>query len=337
MRSGELGKVTFVRTWNYGNMPQEGIGNPPDDAPPAGLDWDMWLGPGAQAAVQRESLRRRSESVLHFRWFWDYAGGMMTDWGVHLLDIVQMAFNEVDADGRSPRSAASSVCKDNRETPDTLQVTYEYPNGFIATYENREANAQSMFKQGYGILFHGTEGHAVRRPRRLPAGSGERTRSLEAVEVKSSNNAQHGALGEFPRVREDAQAADQRYRDRPPLHHHRLLGNVAFAASCASIGTRSTRPRAARSAASAETRVPQTMEIRSVMTRRISACACLLSPVRSSAQPRKTVFLITDAEGVAGVCRQDQTDPKDHGDAPAPHRRNQRRGRRPLSMAAPTT
>jgi hypothetical protein len=47
--------------------------------------------------------------------------------------------------------------KDNRETPDTLQVTYEYP-GFIATYENRNSNAQSMFQKGGGILFHGAKG-----------------------------------------------------------------------------------------------------------------------------------------------------------------------------------
>ena len=94
--SGELGEVTFVRTWNYGNAPQEGIGNPPDAEPPPGLDWDMWLGPAPEASLQRESLRRRSRRRLfsHFRWFWDYAGGMMTDWGVHWLDIVQMAFNE---------------------------------------------------------------------------------------------------------------------------------------------------------------------------------------------------------------------------------------------------
>ena len=43
--SGKLGKVTFVRTWNYGHQGQQGIGNPPDSDPPAGLDWDMWLGP----------------------------------------------------------------------------------------------------------------------------------------------------------------------------------------------------------------------------------------------------------------------------------------------------
>ena len=45
VRQGLLGKVTFVRTWNYSNAFPDGIGNPPDSDPPAGLDWDMWLGP----------------------------------------------------------------------------------------------------------------------------------------------------------------------------------------------------------------------------------------------------------------------------------------------------
>ena len=67
----------------------------------------------------------------------------MTDWGVHLLDIVQAAFNE-----EQPKYVTASGGKwyltDNRETPDTLKVTYEYPSGWIATYENRNNNGQSI-------------------------------------------------------------------------------------------------------------------------------------------------------------------------------------------------
>src|SRR5882724_5604101 len=116
-----------------------------------------------------------------------YAGGMMTDWGIHLLDIVQMAFQETE-----PAAVAGFGGKlylqDNRETPDTLQVTYEYPNGMIATYENRETNAQSMFKHGYGILFHGTEGTLFvdRAGYQLVP---EKDSSLQAVEARSSNDA----------------------------------------------------------------------------------------------------------------------------------------------------
>ncbi len=155
VRSGELGKVTFVRTWNYEHSVPEGIGNPPDSDPPKGLDWDVWLGPAPNRAFNpnRFGVDPLDRYFSRFRWFWDYAGGMMTDWGVHLLDIVQWAFNEA-----MPKSITASgqkfYLKDNRETPDTLQVTYEYPD-FIAVYENREGNAQSMFDRGYGIVFHG--------------------------------------------------------------------------------------------------------------------------------------------------------------------------------------
>ncbi len=156
VRAGELGDITFVRTWNYGNAVPEGIGKPPDQAPPNDLNWDMWLGPAPERPFNPNRFGVDPKAYSHFRWFWDYAGGMMTDWGVHWLDIVQMAFaeampTEVTAMG------GNFYLRDNRETPDTLQVTYEYP-GFLAVYENRSANAQSMFDKSGGILFHGTRG-----------------------------------------------------------------------------------------------------------------------------------------------------------------------------------
>lgn len=111
--------------------------------------------------------------------------------GVHWLDIVQMAFDEA-----MPRTIASLGGKlwftDNRETPDTLQVTYEYP-GFIAAYENRNANGQSTFNKGGGILFHGSaatlyvgrEGYRV-----IPEGKGGRHTDVKST---SSGNANHWA------------------------------------------------------------------------------------------------------------------------------------------------
>jgi predicted dehydrogenase len=185
VRSGELGKVTFVRTWNYGNMKEEGIGNPPDGAPAPGLDWEMWLGPAPEHAFNANRFGVDPKAFSHFRWFWDYAGGMMTDWGIHLLDIVQMAFDEA-APTAITALGGKYFIKDNRDTPDTLQVTYEYP-GFIATYENRLGNANSMFNQGYGILFHGSKGTLFVDRSRYEIYP-EKGSNLEAVEVKSSNN-----------------------------------------------------------------------------------------------------------------------------------------------------
>ena len=150
VRDGKLGKVARVHCWNYGNASPAGIGNPPDSAPPAGLDWDMYLGPAPKVPFNPNRF------TWNFRWFWDYAGGMMTDWGVHLIDIAQWA---MDAPSPSAVSASGGKfhLKDNRETPDTILAVYEYP-GFVMTYENRSGNAYVPDGRGYGILFYGSDG-----------------------------------------------------------------------------------------------------------------------------------------------------------------------------------
>jgi predicted dehydrogenase len=163
VKSGQLGKITMAHTWNYGHDVPEGMGNPPDSEAPSNLNWDLWLGPAEKRPYNANRFGYDVEQPEHprwfsnFRWFWDYAGGMMTDWGVHLLDIVQGGMNE-----EQPKYISASGGKwyltDNRETPDTLKVTYEYESGWIATYENRNNNGQSMFKKPYGILFYGTNG-----------------------------------------------------------------------------------------------------------------------------------------------------------------------------------
>jgi predicted dehydrogenase len=224
--SGKLGKVAFVRTWNYGHQTREGIGKPPDTAPPAGLDWNMWLGPAPMRTFNRNRFGVDPKKYSFFRYFWDYAGGMMTDWGIHLLDIVQMAFNETE-----PATIAALGGKyyleDNRETPDTLEVTYEYSSGMIVTYETRETNAQSMFHHGYGILFHGTEGTLFvdRAGYQLVP---EKDSPLEAVEEQKSNDALDAHWQNFF----DCIKTRKRPVSDIEIGHHStataILGNVAY-------------------------------------------------------------------------------------------------------------
>ena len=262
VRSGKLGKVTFVRTWNYSN--EEGIGNPPDGAPVAGLDWEMWLGPAPEHAFNANRFGVDPNAFSHFRWFWDYAGGMMTDWGIHLLDIVQMAFDEA-APTAITALGEKLFIKDNRDTPDTLQVTYEYP-GFIATYENRLGNANSMFKQGYGILFHGSKGTMFVDRSRYDVYPEKGLFALGSNHREEQQQRQHGALGELPRLREDAPEADQRYRDRASLHHDRAAGQRGAAQQAAHrLGSESGNHRAGRCAPISSSRIPLPMETGSLM------------------------------------------------------------------------
>ena len=127
---------------------------PPDSEPPAGLDWDMWLGPAPKVPFNANRFGV-GDHWSTFRHFWDYSNGMLGDWAVHLVDIVQWA---LDTPGPQAVTGVGQkfAVKDNADTPDTLQATFEYP-GFVCTYENRQANGNSMFGKGYGIEFHGTE------------------------------------------------------------------------------------------------------------------------------------------------------------------------------------
>jgi predicted dehydrogenase len=155
IQDGFLGKVTFVRTWNYANTAPDGIGNPPDSEPPAGLDWDMWLGPAPKVPFNANRFGV-GDRWSTFRYFYDYANGWLGDWAVHLVDIVHWAL-QVPGPQSVTASGRKFVMKDNAETPDTLQATFEYP-GFVLTYENRQANANPLFGRSHGIEFHGTEG-----------------------------------------------------------------------------------------------------------------------------------------------------------------------------------
>jgi predicted dehydrogenase len=150
VKSGELGKVFWVQTWNFENISPEGIGRPADTNPPPHVDYDRWLGPAPSRAFNPNRFH------LLFRWFFDYAGGMMSDWGVHLNDIVLWAL-----DAKAPQAVTATggivTTDDNRDTPDTLQVVYEFP-GCTLTYSMRKGNGLALNGHDYGILFCGTDG-----------------------------------------------------------------------------------------------------------------------------------------------------------------------------------
>ena len=153
VRNGRLGKVHTVRLVHAPNRthPCE----PPQPVPP-NLDWDMWLGPAPARPFNINRFGVVDDGRWSsFRWFWDYAGGMMTDWGTHLIDIVLWAMKV-----KGPEAVSTAGDKfallDNRDTPDTMVATFQFP-GFICTYENRKAARHSKDGRGYGIIFHGTD------------------------------------------------------------------------------------------------------------------------------------------------------------------------------------
>ena len=114
--------------WIYNNQPQKGIGNPPDATAPAGLDWDLWLGPAPERQFNPNRFGVYPHAYSYFRYFWDYAGGQITDSGIHMIDILQMAFGD-PMPTRGSALGGKYWFQDDSETPDTMQATFEYPFG----------------------------------------------------------------------------------------------------------------------------------------------------------------------------------------------------------------
>ncbi|MCP5524477.1 MAG: Gfo/Idh/MocA family oxidoreductase [Verrucomicrobiales bacterium] len=152
VQSGKLGKVGLVRGWAYLDWVGS-IGNPPDADPPEGVDYDRWLGPAPARPFNPNRFH------FNFRWFWDYAGGLMTDWGVHLINVLLWAMGP-----EPPRAVMSSggkyVLDDNSETPDTQITVYEFPS-YTLMWEHKVGVHLGPYGREWSILFTGTEGTLI--------------------------------------------------------------------------------------------------------------------------------------------------------------------------------
>ncbi len=133
VQSGEIGDIYYVRIWNSSN------GTPPvppvpDSEPPAGLDWDFFVGPAPKAPFNQRRLSYRSWS--------DYASGYITDFGNHRIDSFYQIMNcswplTISGTGRR-------MIKENYgDIYDVQNVVYEYP-GFVMTYTADWTNSFGM-------------------------------------------------------------------------------------------------------------------------------------------------------------------------------------------------
>jgi predicted dehydrogenase len=151
VRSGAIGKVTVVRSFHIQNEWPKGIDAPPDEPPPADLDWEAWLGPAPKRAYNR------NRAFYRFRWFYDYSGGQLTNFGVHYMDVVHRALGH-DAPLAVTAMGGRFAIEDNREIPDTLEVLWLYPGGTLVTFSQYNASAAPAGLKGAEIEFRGTKG-----------------------------------------------------------------------------------------------------------------------------------------------------------------------------------
>ncbi len=151
--SGKLGKIRLVKVWAYQGW-YGWVDEKPDIDTPKGIDYNMWLGPSP--------MRKFNENRFHFnfRWYWDYAGGLMTDWGVHEIDIALLGMKAKDPISVMASGGKFGYPNQDTETPDTLQTVYEYDN-FTMLWEHANGIDNGNYGKSEGIAFIGSQGTLV--------------------------------------------------------------------------------------------------------------------------------------------------------------------------------
>lgn len=219
IRSGKLGKVSICRGWAYLDwLPT--VGHKPNTPAPAGIDYDLWLGPAP--------LRPFNPNRFHFnfRWFWDYAGGLMTDWGVHLINMLQMGTGM-----ELPKTVSSCggkfVFDDDSETPDSQVTVYEFPT-YQMIWEHRAGLNNGLNNRSWGVAWTGTEGTIILNDQGYEIITERKKTSLDSERKPSSGNPHLAHVRNFL---DCVKSRQQPVLNMEPAHHVSTLahlGNIAY-------------------------------------------------------------------------------------------------------------
>ncbi len=147
VQSGQLGPIRTVKVWCYQGWMQPGP-KVPDSAVPQGVDYKTWLGPAPTRPFNSSRFH------FNFRWFWDYAGGLMTDWGVHLIDYGLLGMKASVPKSVSALGGRFAYPNLSEETPDTLTTLYEFDT-FNMVWDSAMGIDNGSYNRDHGIAYIG--------------------------------------------------------------------------------------------------------------------------------------------------------------------------------------
>ena len=154
VESGAVGRVRKAKAWAYMGWMKR-VAPQPDQPAPAGVDYDRWLGPAP--------ARPFNPNRFHFswRWYWDYAGGLMTDWGVHLMDIALLGMKAEVPHSVSSLGGSYGYPDSAMETPDTQTAIFDF-GGYSVEWEHAVGISKGPYGgRDHGVAFIGETGTVV--------------------------------------------------------------------------------------------------------------------------------------------------------------------------------
>jgi len=150
LQEGKLGKVKVARALCYN--PRPSIGHTDDEAVPAGINYDLWLGPAPERPFNRTRF------FYNWHWFWDYGNGDLGNQGVHQIDILRWGLGRKDLPKKVLAVGGRFGYQDDGETPNSLVVAWEWADGPQMIFELRGLETQPYKDVKVGCVFHCADG-----------------------------------------------------------------------------------------------------------------------------------------------------------------------------------
>ena len=150
LQEGKLGKIKVARGLCYN--PRPSIGHQEDEAVPAGVDYNLWLGPAPERPFNKNRF------MYNWHWFWDYGNGDLGNQGVHQMDLIRWAIGKNELPKRVISIGGRFGYQDDGETPNSQIVALDYGDAPKVIFEVRGLETQPYKEVKVGVVFHCADG-----------------------------------------------------------------------------------------------------------------------------------------------------------------------------------
>jgi len=153
LKRGKLGRIRMCKAWSFIDW-KTAVPKVPDSPTPQGVNYELWLGPAPMRPFNQNRFHH------NWRWHWEYAGGEMSDWGVHLIDYILYGMDKSIPESVMATGGKYAFPDDDMETPDTMTAVFDFKD-FSLTWEHSIGIGLGNWKRPHGMAYTGEYGTLV--------------------------------------------------------------------------------------------------------------------------------------------------------------------------------